>query len=191
MMSNKEKKSPLAQLDVCSVEYSKKLLALQNKSYEEWQRELVLFSLEKRRVKGDLFVLHIKGGVARWGSDSYQLSSDKMRGIGLKLHRGGLGWILGDFSVRVVWHWNRLLREVGKSLSLEVFKKRIDVAWFSGALVSTRLKVGLRGLLQPEWFCDSMITVTVHFNYWPWSWGTQIQCPTQESNNASFKTMKP
>jgi len=43
--------------------------------------------------------------------------------------RGGLDWILGKMSsLKVVRHWTRLPRAVVGSLSLEGFKKRVDVA---------------------------------------------------------------
>jgi len=45
--------------------------------------------------------------------------------------RGGSGWILREISSQkeqCCRHWNRLLRKVVKSLSLGVFKNRVDVA---------------------------------------------------------------
>ncbi|KAK4817471.1 hypothetical protein QYF61_015805 [Mycteria americana] len=75
---------------------------LEHKADGERLRDLGLFSLEKRRLRGDLIALYnyLKGGCREVGSVS---------------------------SPRVVKHWNRLPREVVESPSLEVFKRCVDV----------------------------------------------------------------
>ncbi|PKU40764.1 hypothetical protein llap_8936 [Limosa lapponica baueri] len=99
--------------------------------YEERLRELDLFSLEKRRVRGDLSTVfqYLKGGYKEDGDCLFTRSHrEKTRGNSSKLLQGRFRLDTRGqlFTMRTISYWNNLLREVVDSPTLDTFEIELD-----------------------------------------------------------------
>jgi len=96
-------------------------------------RELGLFSLKKRRLRGDLIAAFqcLKGGSKKAGGGLFaRACCGRTKSSGFKLREGRFKLDIRKkfFSVWVVRHWSQLPREVLDAPSLELFKAKLDGA---------------------------------------------------------------
>ncbi|PKU45441.1 hypothetical protein llap_4264 [Limosa lapponica baueri] len=114
-------------------EATKMIRGLEHLSYEDRMRELGLFSLEKRRLRGDLIAAfqYLKGAYNKDGDKLFSKACcDRTKGHCFKLKEGRFRLDIRKtfFMMKVMRHWKMLPREVVDAPSLETFKARLDGA---------------------------------------------------------------
>ena len=108
----------------------KLVIGFQNLSYETRLKELGMYSLERRYVRGDMMQLYkIFTGMDDLKLDDFvEMCEDNRRGHSkkLKVQKFRLNCKKHVFSVRVVGLWNKLKSDTVCSESLDTFKRLLD-----------------------------------------------------------------
>ena len=128
--------APYLRKDILALEgvqrrFTRMMPLLRGLSYEERLNELGLYSLEFRRMRGDLIETYkMMNGMDRIEVERlFPLKKDsRTRGHSLKIKGGRFRTELrrNFFTQRVVNLWNSLPVEVVEAASLNIFKKRVD-----------------------------------------------------------------
>lgn len=111
---------------------TKLIPGIKKESYEERLRILNLFSLQKRRIRGDLIEVfkYLKGiNKVNYARLLRPSSVSRTRGHKWKLFKGKFSTNIRKyfFSQRVISVWNRLPNHVVEAETLQVFKSRLDL----------------------------------------------------------------
>ena len=111
---------------------------LEHLLYSDGLRDLELFSLEKKKLKGVVITIH-KYVAGRYQVDGARLllvvPSNRTRGNGHKPEHRRFHTNMRKkfFTVRVTEHWNRLPREAAESPSVKKFRTHLDTFLCNGS----------------------------------------------------------
>lgn len=131
--------NPIMQRDIKLLQriqrsFTRMIPSIRSLPYEDRLRQLNLFSLVRRRQRGDLIEVFkiLKGFSDIDGVRLFQPpASANLRGHALKLAkpRARTRTRASFFSHRVIDGWNRLPAEVVESLTVKEFKRKLDECW--------------------------------------------------------------
>ncbi|XP_053315740.1 uncharacterized protein LOC128483538 [Spea bombifrons] len=125
-------KKDIMELEKVQRRATKLIRGLGDTSYEERLKKLKLYTLEKRRLRGDMITLYkyMQGQYKELFSDLFiNRNIQRTRGHPLRLEerRFHRRQRKGFFTVRTIKVWNSLPREVVLSNTLDTFKRGLDI----------------------------------------------------------------